>query len=77
MGEIAQTVMLPTSIRDVFFFEVGWDTDLIGFHGFCQPHQILVCVVYKTSPRLFPAAPFSMCYALLCQQFDALFLDDQ
>jgi hypothetical protein len=66
MSEIAQTVMLPTSIRDVFFSEVGWDTDLIGFRGFCQPHRILVCVVYKINPRLFPAAPFSMSYALLC-----------
>jgi hypothetical protein len=66
MSEIAQTVMLPTSIRDVFFSEVDWDTDLSGFHGFCQPHQILVRVVCKINPRLFPTAPFSMSYALLC-----------
>jgi len=66
MSEIAQTVMLPTSIRDVFFYEVFWDTDLIGFRGFCQPHQILFCLACKINPRLFPAAPFSMSYALLC-----------
>jgi hypothetical protein len=68
MSKIARTVMPPTNIRDVFFSEVGWDTDMIGFRGFfCQPHQILVFVVCRINPRLLPSTTFTMRYALLCK----------